>query len=68
MINFFDEKWLENLLKAIIIKVLQRNIFKKIAILNFKYGTGKIRTAVNLSYTLYLKDYKVLIISTINVC
>jgi len=47
MIIFFDEKWLENLLKAIIIKVLQRNIFEKIAILNFKSGTGKIRTAAN---------------------
>ena len=45
--NFFNEKWLEHLLKAIIIKVLQKNIFEKIAILNFKSGTGKIRTVLN---------------------
>jgi cellulose biosynthesis protein BcsQ len=35
---------------------------KKIELLNFKSGTGKTTTAVNLSYTMFLKDYKVLII------
>ena len=39
---------------------------RKIAILNFKSGTGKTTTAINLSYTLYLKGYKVLVIPTIN--
>ena len=35
---------------------------RKIAILNFKSGTGKTTTAVNLGYAFSLKDYKVLII------
>jgi len=35
---------------------------RKIAILNFKGGTGKTATAVNLGYDLSLKDCKVLII------
>jgi len=35
---------------------------RKMAILNFKDGTGKTTTAVNLGYALSLKDYKVLII------
>ena len=39
---------------------------RKMAILNFKDGTGKTTTAVNLGYALSLKDYKVLIIPTIN--
>lgn len=39
---------------------------RKIAIVNFKSGTGKTTTAVNSGYTLSLKDYKVLIISTKN--
>ncbi|GAH88043.1 unnamed protein product [marine sediment metagenome] len=39
---------------------------RKIAILNFKEGTRKTTTAVNLSYALSLKNYKVLIIPIIN--
>ena len=39
---------------------------KKIAILNFKGGTGKTTTVVNLGHVLSLKGYKVLIIPTIN--
>jgi len=35
---------------------------RKIAILNFKVGTGKTTTAINLGYALALKNYKVLII------
>ena len=39
---------------------------RKISIVNFKGGTGKTTTAVNLGYALSLKGYKVLIIPIIN--
>ncbi len=42
-------------------------LIRKIAILNFKGGTEKTTTAVNLGHALSLKDYKVLIIPIINV-
>jgi len=35
---------------------------RKVAILNFKGGTGKTTTAVNLGHALSLKGFKVLII------
>jgi len=39
---------------------------RKIAILNFKGGTRKTTTAVNLGHALSIKGYKELIILTIN--
>ncbi|GAH50427.1 unnamed protein product [marine sediment metagenome] len=39
---------------------------RKISIVNFKGGTGKTTTTVKLSCALSLKDYKALIIPTIN--
>ena len=39
---------------------------RKIAILNFKGGTGKTTTADNWCNVLSLKDYKILIIPIIN--
>jgi len=39
---------------------------RKIAILNFRGGTGKTTTADNLGYALSLVDHKVLIIPIIN--
>jgi len=39
---------------------------RKISIVNFKGGTSKTTTAVNLGYGLSLRDYKVLIIPIID--
>jgi len=63
MINIFIEKWLKESFKSDNKKGYYKGIFmRKIAILNFKSGTGKTTAVASLSYALSFEDYQTLII------